>query len=268
MIDKPDTRALGRQRWRIRYARDGTVADRTRRDEAVVWAEAIGSSGLPVVTTGQPPRPHLVFGPPLVVGATAEDEPLDLVLFERLPIATVRSRLAPVRPPGYELRVLHDVWLGGRSLAAIGRAADYVIGVQGSTRDVLEQATSGLLAADRLERTRRHGKEGATFDLRPLVVDLAVVPDALLVRVRVDPERGVGRPDDVVAALAEQLETSLEISDLARVRVWLADDDPPASLADVYRAYLDHRDPPAPADLSGAAQPPGPPASAGRLELD
>jgi radical SAM-linked protein len=263
VVDKTDNQILGRQRWRIRYARDRSAADRTRRDEADVWAAAIASSDLPVVASGASAGPHLVFGPPLVVGATAEDEPLDLVLLERVPVAIVRSSLAAVAPSGYQVRALHDVWLGARSLAAIGRAADYVVGLHGSTPDALREATHDLLAAERLERGRRHGKEGATFDLRPLVIDLAVVPDALLVRARVDPERGVGRPDDVVAALSERLATPLEIADLARVRVWLADDDPPSPLTDVHRHYVDRRasSPPTP-------EPPGPPDSTRRVELD
>ena len=45
------------------------------------------------------------------------------------------------------------------------------------------------------------------------------------IRVRHDPERGVGRPEEVLAALAERMGVELAFSELVRERIVLAGDD-------------------------------------------
>ena len=85
------------------------------------------------------------------------------------------------------------------------------------------------MAAPTLPRERRKGESTVRYDLRPFLAALDVVPSGdgrLVIRMtlRHDPERGVGRPDEVLAALAEQLGTaSLRPEHLVRESLVLAD---------------------------------------------
>ncbi len=92
------------------------------------------------------------------------------------------------------------------------------------------------MAAPRLPRTRTRSERTTSYDLRPLLARLeleAPAPGAgdaeawiLALRVRVDPERGAGRPDETVSALAEILGRPLVICELVRERVLLRDELP------------------------------------------
>ena len=67
---------------------------------------------------------------------------------------------------------------------------------------------NGVLGAASLFRTRDKGGSSVRYDLRPLLESIEVVqgsPVALRVRTRFDPQLGNGRPEEVVAALAEEV---------------------------------------------------------------
>ncbi len=83
-----------------------------------------------------------------------------------------------------------------------------------------------LLSAARLERHRPKGNESVAYDLRPLLASIDVREDAptvLLVRTRFLPERGAGRPEEVLAALGDALGTPLAAAQIVRERILLAD---------------------------------------------
>ncbi|HEX5589606.1 MAG TPA: hypothetical protein VFX65_04885, partial [Candidatus Limnocylindrales bacterium] len=71
------------------------------------------------------------------------------------------------------------------------------------------------------------------YDLRPLLAAIEVIrrPDdetragALRVRTRFDPERGVGRPDEVVAAIGELVGAPPTVAAIVRERLLLAGED-------------------------------------------
>ena len=129
-------------------------------------------------------------------------------------------------PPGHEIVDLHDVWIGEPSIASRVVAADYRAEVAVDPA-ALALAIAALLAAPRLDRTRRKSEAGRTYDLRPLIVGLEarVTPGGsavLWMRLRHDPERGAGRPDEVLAALAERLGGEMRVGLVCRERLWLA----------------------------------------------
>ena len=159
----------------------------------------------------------------------AERELVDLLLSERLPIDEVRRGALGALPAGHELRELHDVWLGEPPLPGQVAAAVYRIDLSGTPDTAaLAQAASRLLASVSLVRPKPKG--GGNYDLRPLLERIAV-EDAgpngrgavvLSVRTRFDPERGAGRPDEVVAALAELVEEAILADRTVRERLVLA----------------------------------------------
>jgi len=165
----------------------------------------------------------------------AERELVDVLLTERLPIDQMRRAIDRALPAGHELIELHDVWLGEPALPGQTAAADYRIDLAGSP-DVgaIEAAAASLIASSSLVRQKPKG--GGDYDLRPLLDDVAVERGGadsgaganarklvvLRVRTRFHPERGAGRPDEVVAALAELAGADLSIASIVRDRVVLA----------------------------------------------
>jgi radical SAM-linked protein len=174
----------------------------------------------------------MVFGAPLPAGMAAERELLDLFLVRRCTIGTVRDALATALPEGHELVDLHDVWLGVPALSGQVAAADYrvrVRAVEGPAMDLgaLATACQALIAAASLPRTRDKGGRQVQYDLRPLLASVSatgVDPDGvatLRIRTRFDQERGVGRPEEVVAAIGDALGLPLKIEETVRERLLL-----------------------------------------------
>jgi radical SAM-linked protein len=205
----------------------------TQRELADAWESAVLEGGLPVaMSDAAVPRPRLSFGAPISGGVEAEAELLDLVLTERVPTWRVREALEARLPAGWSLVDLYDVWLAGPPLAGRVASADYRIelapadpGSALPAPDAVADAISRLLRAGSIPRERPKGGGTVPYDLRPLLVDLALVDASAVIvraRTRFHPELGTGRPEEVVAALGDALGVALVPARVIRERVLLA----------------------------------------------
>ena len=210
-----------RQRWRLVFARGEDARYLSHLDAVRLWERAFRRGGIPVATSeGFSPRPKLICAAPLQLGMLAEHELADLFLAERLTVPDLRDRLAAGMPRGYTVLDLHDVWIGDPALAPQLAAADYRMTLLNVGPARVEAATTRLLAAESLPRERRKEKRAIPYDLRPLLLELrvgpadpaALPPDAgpgeaagLWMRLWHTQERGSGRVDEVVAALADEM---------------------------------------------------------------
>jgi radical SAM-linked protein len=210
------------------------------RDVADAWLTALAAA-LPLPgPQGSRRRPALTFAAPLPVGVAAERELADLYLAERLPSWQVREAVSSAAPAGITVASIHDVWLLVPPLAASVIAADYrVVLASGCRPDAIRGAAARLLAAPTLERRRPRGSESVVYDLRPLVAAIDIDDDQPVVRIRTrfDRERGTGRPEEVLAALADALGEPLEARETVRERVLLADDVEPEGDATAERTF-------------------------------
>ena len=226
-------RQEARQRWRLVLRRSTEAPALTQREIAEAWEEAAVTSGLPVAwTDAATPRIRLAFGAPLPVGVGGEAELMDLYLTERWPTWRVRKVLAEKLPAGWTLVDLYDVWLAGPALPGRVVAADYRIELAGRAEArVVEAACARLMARETLPRDRLKGGMAVRYDLRPLLADIRVVesgpPVVVRARTRFHPELGTGRPDEVIAALAEAAGEPLSAASVTRERLILADDGLP-----------------------------------------
>jgi len=222
------------QRWRLVFARGRLGTDGGQREQLAAWDEALARSGLPVAgLDAVPVKARLSAAAPLAATIPGEAELIDVWLTERLPAWRVREALAGSVPPGYTLADAYDVWLGapalpGQVVASVYRAT---FGGARPEPDALQAACRELLAATSLPRERAKGQATVRYDLRPFLdaLDAGAEGRALRMTLRHDPERGIGRPEEVLAALSDALGAPLEPDSLVRESLVLA--PPPAPQA-------------------------------------
>ena len=231
-----------RQRWRLTFGRGPVAADQVGRAVLEAWQDSLVASGLPIVglESGGGGHARIAFAAPLAAAASGEAELVDLWLLERRPLWAVREALGGRLPAAHRWISAEDVWLGEPALAGRVSAADWRIelrGPDGLDRAPIAEAVQRLLAAHSLPRIRRKGTTEKPYDLRVLLEDVTVEPGAegraatagpivLCVRTKFHPELGAGRPEEVVAALAESLGVAIEVAGLVRVRLLLGDAPP------------------------------------------
>ena len=205
---------------------------------AGAWAALLERGGLPLVP--EPGRGRVVPAAQLPLGIAGEREIIDIVLSTRLSAVEVRALVRASLPPPVELIDLHDVWVGAPSASAALVAADYCVEVAGVSPLSLAAATEAILAAAALPRERRREKKTQEFDLRPLILSLTIDavlpagagradPPSAILEVRLRHDTGaVGRPEDVVAALAVSpappLDTEIRVLTITRERLLTGDD--------------------------------------------
>ena len=221
------------QRWRLVLAR-GAIDDPAQREQQPAWERAFLDSGLPFAGLDLPrPRPRFAFAAPLAASIPGEAELLDLFLVERLPAWQVREALAAALPAGWRLVEAYDVWLGEAALPGRVVASVYRARLTAAALDLtrLPAAAAALLDSPSLVRERRKGEGSVRYDLRPFIDRFEAQPVGGDVVVRMtlrhDPEKGVGRPEEVIAALGEAAGTVLETIEVVRERLELG--DPPAA---------------------------------------
>lgn len=191
------------QRLRFRFSKDGPTRYISHLDLARAVERALNRARLPVAyTQGFNRRPRLQFAAALPLGFTSEAELADVWLTEQVEPASAQAQLMSRMAPGI---FIHDMWevpLDVPAMQAITVETTYVA-VLPDEVDVaaVGERVAALLAAESVPRERR----GKTYDLRPLVYDLAlseqpVVGRQLMLRLALQPG-ATGRPDEVLEAL-------------------------------------------------------------------
>jgi hypothetical protein len=214
--------------------RDRIAPDAAQREQLGAWEAALARSGLPVAgLDAERPRPRFAVAAPLAASIPGEAELIDVWLVERVPVWRVREALLARLPAGWSLVDLYDVWLGepalpGRVVASVYRAE---LGRGTTDATMLAAAAGALMAAASLPRERPKGEAMVAYDLRPFLdaVEVAEAGGAVVIRMtlRHDPEKGVGRPEELLAALGEAAGSGPLAASVVRERLVLADPPPP-----------------------------------------
>jgi radical SAM-linked protein len=206
-----------KQRWRLVFARDEEARYLSHLDASHLWERAMKRGRIPVaMSEGFNPRPRLVFAAPLPLGMLAEHELADLFVSRRLTRREMRGCLEAGMPRGFRLIDLRDEWVGAPALATELVAADYRLTLLGVGEDRLRPAVEALLGSESLPRERRREKKVTAYDLRPLLlalrtrqaeagIDQERPAAGIWMRLRHSQRQGSGRPEEVVAALADRL---------------------------------------------------------------
>lgn len=226
-----------RQRWRLEFERDADTPELLALGAAGIETVVTRLEATGVVVARSGGRPRLTLAAPLPLGISGDRELADVFITTRQPITVVRQGIEGALPAGHRLVDLHDVWVGEPALAAQVEAADYRIELEllDGGAAALAQACRALLEAETLPRTRTKGGRDVTYDLRPLLADVRAIDAGaatiLAIRTRFSPERGAGRPDEVMAAVAEAANRQLTARATRRVRLWLTSEPPPIDIS-------------------------------------
>lgn len=182
-------------------------------------------------TRGYNPVPRMTFGPPLALGIAADEEVVDIDIIlnesaadmagllgdgDRVALAeALGERLQSVAPPGLSVVHVRLVEPGEPRLNQLIAAADYVVHLDRTDANVLEQCLAERLAADALPvrrdvrpkrrkgKKRRGPKPVATvkeLDAKPFLIEAAIDGQRLRFRLQTGGEGGV-RPREVVEVL-------------------------------------------------------------------
>jgi len=207
------------------------------RDYAAAWEDALGRSSLPIAETAAG-RLRFSLAAPLPASSAGEAELAELWLTARLPAWRLREALTPPLPAGHRITDLEDVWIGAPALAGRVAAADYRVALAGEPDErEVAAAARRVIAARSLPRSRAKGGAVKSYDLRPLLISIRIGGGGegdnvkgpaqrvlARLRTRIHPELGSGRPEEVLAALSDELGIVLEATETVRERLVLADE--------------------------------------------
>jgi radical SAM-linked protein len=171
------------------------------------WERALRRAEIPVAhSEGFSPHPQIALAAPLAVGTTSDCELMDVFLEQRMTPRAFVDALAKQLPPAITVAGAREAGMALPSLQADVRAAEYEVDVPLPAGVDVDAAVSRLLAAESIPWEHKREDEVKSYDLRPLVLELAVARrDDASVRLRMllrnDSTAGSGRPEQVALAL-------------------------------------------------------------------
>ncbi len=196
------------QRLRFRYRITPEAVGLGQRDLARAWEEAIVAANLPLAhSEGKRSGPLIQIAAALPQGVTADGELADIFLDQPVDPASALAGVKKTMRPGVEPVSVNEVGVGGPSLQALLRSAEYDVRVpsNGLSEDDLGRRIAALLEASSVPAEYRREKKVRKYDLRPLVLDIRLegVEDGafrLAMRLRAEQEM-TARADQTVLAL-------------------------------------------------------------------
>ena len=170
-------------RIRLAFTKTGKIRWTSHRDLARVWERVIRRVGLPVAySQGFSPHPKLHFGLALSTGHESVAEYIDIDLDEASPqmpgpdeLDALPLLISAALPVGLEVTGLVVIPSSTTSLQQAVASCEWDIEIRSVAPDQVTPAVERVLAADELTITRQRKGKDVTDDVRPYVLDLAVV---------------------------------------------------------------------------------------------
>lgn len=188
------------QRLRLTFSKNGPARFIGHLDLARTMERALNRAKIPVAySQGFNRRPKIQFATALPLGYTSEAELADIWLTEQLAPAGVLTQLMSRMAPGITIHHIQEIALLTPALQAITQESSYRVWLGGEVdRAVLEGDIIRLLALPTFIRERKD----KPYDLRPMILDLQLAEDEMVLTMRLLLLPGqTGRPDEVLEAL-------------------------------------------------------------------
>ena len=198
-LDSPAAPTCAATRIRLRFAKRGDLRLVSHHDLMRCLERMLRRASLPVAhSQGFNPRPKATFALAMALGIEGCNEVLDLDLSEPMDPAEVLDRLRAEGPPGFDFLAAEAV---GPGRAARVAAALYRMAIPEDRRDEARTAVADLLSRGACPYTRHRPDRTVEIDLRPFVLEAALVEGGdLVLRMKISPE-GSARPEEVLDAL-------------------------------------------------------------------
>ncbi len=195
-------------RIRVTFAKQGALRYTGHLDLHRLWERAARRAELPLAySQGFHPQPKMTIAAALPLGFSSRCEVIDLRLEREIPLEGLRERLQNTLPAGIQVSNVETVDDKLPALQTQVASAEYEVtlmaAVDGSE---LKQKIDAAMQAESIIRERR----GKTYDLRPLMEELALTPTSLpegegqgvRVFMRLAAREGAtGRPEEVLDML-------------------------------------------------------------------
>jgi radical SAM family uncharacterized protein/radical SAM-linked protein len=191
-------------RYRVRYAKRGSLRFLSHLELLKVVYRAIQRSGLPLrFSEGFHPKPKVAFGPPLPVGVESEAEELELFLDEAFEEAALLETLRRAFPSAQGLEPSHveriDASRPSLHSELAGARYEVELSALGFLPGSFEHAVRAFSAASELPvEQERNGRE-RTVDAKAVVSEVESRGQALAFTLRTD--QASLKPEEVVALL-------------------------------------------------------------------
>lgn len=195
------------QRLRLTFRKEGPARYISHLDLARALERALNRANMPVAySQGFNRRPKLSMATALPLGYTSEYELADIWLTEMMEPPQAQAQMMRRMAPGITVYHVAEVPLSGASLQALTAESTYVATpLDPLDATAVQQKIAAILAAPTLMRVREQKNKRKEYDLRPLILNLALVDTAvphphLTMRLCLEPSK-TGRPDEVLLAL-------------------------------------------------------------------
>ena len=184
-LDSPAAPTCAATRIRLRFAKRGDLRLVSHHDLMRCLERMLRRASLPVAhSQGFNPRPKATFALAMALGIEGCNEVLD--------------RLRAEGPPGFDFLAAEAV---GPGRAARVASALYRMAIPEDRRDEARAAVADLLSRGACPYTRHRPDRTVEIDLRPFVLEAALVEGGdLVLRMKISPE-GSARPEEVLDAL-------------------------------------------------------------------
>jgi radical SAM-linked protein len=189
-------------RIRIKFAKTDAMRFTGNLDLHRAWERTFRRAGLPLAySQGFNPRPRIQLASALPLGFTSQEEIADAWLEEDLPLEAIHAALDGALPPGLNLLEITEIDLRSPALQTEIDAAEFIVTLLDPVPNLGNRLVA-LLHQEELIRQRR----GKSYDLRPLILDMAPLPpgksDQQRIFLRLAAREGAtGRPEEVINAL-------------------------------------------------------------------
>lgn len=186
-------------RIRITFSKVGALRYTGHLDLHRLWERAARRAELPLAySQGFHPQPKLNIAAALPLGFSSRCEILDMRLEHDIALDGLKERLQETLPTGIQLSAIETVDERAPALQTQVAAAEYEVtlteSIDGSD---LKRRLASVMESESILRERR----GKSYDLRPLIEDLSILPDGKIFMRLSAREGATGRPEEVLDVL-------------------------------------------------------------------
>jgi radical SAM-linked protein len=186
-------------RIRITFVKQGALRYTGHLDLHRLWERAARRAELPLAySQGFHPQPKMNMAAALPLGFSSRCEVMDMKLEHDIPLGDLATRLNATLPAGIQVLDIQQVEERLPALQTQVAAAEYEVTFMEAAHGAgLKRKLEALIEATSLPRERR----GKTYDLRPLIEALELLPnDKIFMRLTAR-EGATGRPEEVLDVL-------------------------------------------------------------------